>query len=75
MFSISLRDAEHVRRYSVTASPSSGWEVILEQDRQPARRRHYDDWHRLECAVAVLKWEVSELTARGWQIDKGSTTP
>jgi hypothetical protein len=32
MFSISLRRAEHVRRYSVAVSRSSGWEVTREQD-------------------------------------------
>jgi hypothetical protein len=73
MFSISLHHAEHVRRYAVHAS-QSGWEVTREQDRQ-LTRRHYEDWHRVERTVAVFKWEVSELTASGWQISGEEQQP
>jgi hypothetical protein len=73
MFSISLHHAEHVRRYAVHATPS-GWEVICEQDSQ-LTTRHYEDWHRVERTVAVFKWEVSELTASGWQIEREEQQP
>jgi hypothetical protein len=75
MFSISLQHAEHVRRYSVFASQSSGWEVVLEQDRQVQQRDHYGDWHRVERALAMFKLEVSDLTARGWRIGEMSRWP
>jgi hypothetical protein len=68
MFSISLRQADHVRHYSISAADSSGWVVKLEQDREPAKVEHFDDWHRVERALAAVKLEVARLTARGWQI-------
>jgi hypothetical protein len=70
MFSIALRQAEHTRNYRVSTSQPSGWEVTLVEDLKPTRRVHYDDWHRVERALATLQLEVSELTARGWQVDR-----
>jgi len=67
MFSISLRNAEHLRRYSIHALQNSGWEVSLEEDQRVTRHTHYHDWHRVERTLAVFRLEVSELTARGWQ--------
>jgi hypothetical protein len=68
MFSICLRHADHVRRYSVSTAQPSGWEMTLEHDRRLTRRLRFDDWHRVERAIAMLESEVSDLTARGWQI-------
>lgn len=69
MFSIALRHDEHTRNYRVTASQPSGWELTLLEDLKPVRHVHYEDWHRVERALATLRLEVSELTARGWQIE------
>ena len=67
MFSVRLRNADHVRVYSIRSREGSGWEVTLEEDRAVRRRVQYDDWHRVERAPAAFELEVSELTARGWQ--------
>lgn len=67
MFSISLRNADHTRQYSIAPRNDSGWEVKLEEDRELARHVYYHDWHRVERTLAVFRLEVSELTARGWQ--------
>ena len=72
MFSIALRQAEHTRKYRVTASDVSGWDVTLLEDLRPIRQVHYDDWHRVERAVATLQLEVQELTAKGWSIENAS---
>jgi hypothetical protein len=69
MFSIALRHAEHTRKYRVSPSDTSGWDVILLEDLQPVRQVHYDDWHRVERAVATLQLEVRELTAKGWLVE------
>ena len=66
MFSIILRKAGQIRRYSVSALVDSGWQVTREQDGEPPRRTSYDDWHRVERALALLRMEVSELLACGW---------
>ena len=69
MFSIALRHAEHTRKYRVSPSDTSGWDVILLEDLQPVRQVHYDDWHRVERAMATLQLEVRELTAKGWLVE------
>ena len=68
MFSVSLQRDGHVRHYSISPSAADGWEVRLEADRQLTRRDSYRDWHRVERAQAAFAREVSELTARGWQV-------
>jgi len=68
MWSISLRNAEHVRHYSMCPHERAGWEVKLEEDSELTHRACYHDWHRVEQALAVFRLEVSDLTARGWQV-------
>ena len=65
MFDLSLRSADHVRHYSISAG-SAGWEVKLEEDRTLRRLDHYQDWHRVERAMALFEREAMELTERGW---------
>jgi hypothetical protein len=69
MFSIALRHAEHTRKYNVVTSQASGWDLTLTEDLKPTRQVHYDDWHRVERALATLQLEVRELTAKGWHVD------
>jgi hypothetical protein len=68
MYDLSLRFADHVRRYSIVSASQSGWEVKLEEDQQLRRRDVYQDWHRVELALALFEREVSELTALGWSV-------
>ena len=72
MFSIRLHRAEHVRQYSVQSSRDAGWEVSLREDRALTRSVRYDDWHRVERALAVLRREVADLRAQGWEIESSS---
>ena len=66
MFTRSLRNAEHTRRYTI-AETSAGWEVRQEQDSQVVRRVHYHDWHRVERARRSIAHELNELEAAGWR--------
>lgn len=68
MFHRSLRLADHVRRYSIAAVAPSGWEVKLEEDHEVRRRDLYQDWHRVERAIALFEREVVELRERGWLV-------
>ena len=45
----------------------------LEEDCELTHRVCYQDWHRVERALAVFKDEVSDLTAQGWQIASDET--
>lgn len=73
MYQLSLRRADHVRRYSIHQAEVAGWEVKLEEDRTLRRQDVYLDWHRVERALALIEHEVSELTAQGWRIASESS--
>jgi hypothetical protein len=68
MFVMSLRFADHVREYSVSARQGAGWEVKLEEDRTLKRHARYRDWHRVERTLVRFRREVADLMAQGWQI-------
>jgi hypothetical protein len=68
MFSVVLRNAASTRRYSISPLSDAGWEVILERDGEQPHHVWYHDWHRVERTLAMFRLEVSELTARGWQV-------
>jgi hypothetical protein len=72
MFELSLRRADHIRRYSIVHANESGWEVRLEEDARLERRVLYQDWHRVERARALFEREVSELTERGWVVSQST---
>jgi hypothetical protein len=68
MFSISLQRADHVRRYSIRSAQAAGWEVRLEEDDTLTRHVRYHDWHRVERALAIVRLEIADLTAQGWEV-------
>lgn len=68
MFQLSLRYDGRVRRYSIHEAGPAGWEVKFEEDRTLRRHDLYQDWHRVERAMALFEREVSELTAQGWRV-------
>ena len=75
MFSIALRHHDHTRNYRVTASPAFGWELELTEDRRPTRHVHYEDWHRVERALATLQLEILELREKGWHVEQALGMP
>ena len=68
MFELRLQCAEHVKRFSVSAASPSGWEVRLEEDAELRHVNHYEDWHRLERALASVQREIRQLTEHGWTV-------
>jgi hypothetical protein len=68
MFDCILRHADHSRRYLIHAVAPSGWEVRLEEDRELRRSNLYQDWHRVERALALFQREVGLLRQNGWRI-------
>jgi hypothetical protein len=67
MFTKTLIQAGHVRRFVVSTRQACGWEVRVEQDREIVRQSQYRDWHRVERALGAIEREVGELVAQGWQ--------
>lgn len=66
MFSLLLRNAAHVRRFLISDTGSSGWEVREEVDSEVVRLARYFDWHRVERARREFEREVTELRRHGW---------
>ena len=53
----------------MSASQPSGWELTLQEDLERIKRVHFEDWHRVERAVAVVRLEIEDLTSRGWHVE------
>ena len=62
----SLRKADHIRRYSIQATPA-GWEVREEQDSEIVRHSFYQDWHRVERARQSFSLKLNMLRDEGWR--------
>jgi hypothetical protein len=67
MFTRELRQAGHVRRFTIREAAGDGWEVREEQDSQVVRHVQYRDWHRVERARMRIDLEVLALEDRGWR--------
>lgn len=66
MYAVTLRKDDQTRRFSITATESSGWEVREEQDSQLVSRHVYNDWHRVERAQMGIALAVDSLVDEGW---------
>jgi hypothetical protein len=67
MYTRSLRKATHIRRFSITSTDASGWEVRYEQDSNVIRSVRYSDWHRVERARMTFAREAALLEESGWK--------
>lgn len=67
MFTRELTQAGQVRRFSIEEAGGHGWEVREEQDSRVVRQVRYDDWHRVERALLVMRQQVRELEECGWR--------
>jgi len=66
MYARTLTRATHVRRFTITQQPDSGWEVREETDSAIVRCARYEDWHRVERARRAFAIEAEALHASGW---------
>jgi hypothetical protein len=65
MYARLLRNAEHVRRFTIR-NTGCVWEVVDQQDARVLKRAHYDDWHRVERAMWAFSLEAAHLHETGW---------
>ena len=70
MLNISVASAHHFRRYCVERTRRGGWEAWLEEDATIRWREIYQDWHRVERAVAKMRREVEALVDHGWTLQR-----
>ena len=68
MYNISVASPDHVRRYCMELTRRGGWEVWLEEDKTTRWSENYEDWHRVERAVAKMRREVEGLLDSGWTL-------
>ena len=61
-----LQKAAHIRRFSITPTLGSGWEVRYEQDSRVIKSVRYRDWHRVERARMTFAREAALLEQSGW---------
>jgi hypothetical protein len=67
MFAKELRQAGHIKRFTISQAGAEGWEVKVEQDNDVVRQVYYQDWHRVERAQQLMVLQVSQLEESGWQ--------
>jgi hypothetical protein len=67
MYTRCLQKAAHIRRFSITSSEGSGWEVRYEQDSRIVSSVRYRDWHRVERARMTFAREAALLQEDGWK--------
>ena len=66
MYTRCLQKAAHIRRFSITPTLGSGWEVRYEQDSRVIKSVRYRDWHRVERARMTFAREAALLEQSGW---------
>jgi hypothetical protein len=66
MFNKELKQAGHIKRFTISEAPGHGWEVREEADSRLVRVAQYRDWHRVERARMRIEAQVLDLEDRGW---------
>ena len=66
MYAVTLRKNAETRRFTITATETSGWEVREEQNSELVSRHLYTDWHRVERAQMGFAQAVHSLVGEGW---------
>jgi hypothetical protein len=66
MYTRHFRKASHTRKFTITTTGDSGWEVRDEHDSCVIRRVRYRDWHRVERARMSFALEAVLLEKSGW---------
>lgn len=67
MFAKELRQAGHIRKFSISERGGQGWEVREIQDDRVLKQICYTDWHRVERALHVFTLQIGDLERQGWR--------
>jgi hypothetical protein len=66
MYARLLRKAEQTRRFTISDTSASGWEVREEENSHIVRQVLYNDWHRVERAMMAFALRAHSLQDAGW---------
>ncbi len=67
MYARLLRNASHIRRFTIRNTDTAGWEVLDEHDSTILKSAQYRDWHRVERARLTFAIEAVSLCEKGWE--------
>jgi len=67
MFVKELRQAGHIRKFSIKKRGEKGWEVRDVHDDRVLKQVCYTDWHRVERALNMFNILIDDLESRGWE--------
>jgi len=67
MYARIFKKAGEERRFTITNTGETGWEVREEQGSRVVWRRCYTDWHRVERARMSFASQALALASEGWQ--------
>jgi len=73
MFAKILRHEGHTRQFTIRDAGAAGWEVREQQDDRITREIHYNDWHRVERAIAGFELKAALLERDGWTMEWAET--
>ena len=67
MYQSSFKYDHQTRQFTIRYSERFGWEVVDAADARVLRRAVYQDWHRVERAMAMIKYQEELLRRAGWR--------
>ena len=67
MYQSSFKFDRQTRQFTIRYSEQHGWEVLDAADARVVRRAVYQDWHRVERAMAMIKYQEALLRQAGWR--------
>ena len=67
MFLLELSRGTETRSFLVKNVELKGWELSEVENRHPVRRVHYRDWHRVERAIAWIRYQADLMQEEGWE--------
>ena len=75
IFQVQLTRGMNTRRFLVGSADGGGWELRDEMNDRTVHLTHYQDWHRVERAVAFISRTVERLQEEGWTLRHPSPEP
>ena len=66
MYTRLLRKSAHTKKFTISRDPQSGWKVSEEEDSRLILAVRYQDWQRVERAIAAFAKKAQALRQHGW---------
>jgi hypothetical protein len=72
IFFVQLTRGLSTRQLVLSRAAGGGWEFRDEMNDHPVQTARYEDWHRVERALALINRTVERLQAEGWMLRRRS---